>query len=140
MVKMVFKKGHGYYPRKDKKLAQLGTQEISYEDIKEEEKPSEETERIINKAPDSISQVIGSMFYIEGKYEDWQKDINGNRIKFTRFYPGVKLYIDLFQVEKTIDEINNRKNLVEQHGGKYLPVKINEALTMESVHQALKGG
>lgn len=88
---------------------------------------------------DPISAMVGTSFYIENKYEDWKKDHLGNRLKFTRYYPLHKLYIDLFPNEVKQLEINTRRKLVKEHGGKYIPVKVGEALTQERINKAIGG-
>ena len=121
--------------KREKILAQLGDEVITYDDIetdREEDRPGRKY------VQDTLSEMLRATIYMEGKYEDWFM-VNGERIRFTRFYPQKKLYVDIFETDVAKDQIQFRKELVEKHGFKYLPIEYGKSVTTEDVTQVLKG-
>lgn len=115
-------------------LAQVGNQTIKDDEelIKKAEasfRDEEDNDPIIRRrANDPVMNAVGLNFCVSNRYEDWYKDVYGNRIRFDRYFPAQKLYIDLFEevVEKEV--IDKRKKIVEDHKCKYLPVNYGESL------------
>lgn len=138
---MVFQKGHKGFKKK-KIEAQVGNEQIeAYDNLAEEALNSDEAER--GELPgkkrhsDPISQMVGASFYVQNKYEHWQNDRKKNRIMFSRFYPAKKLYIDIFDRTRTQAELDNRKQLVETHGCKYIGINFNESFDNTKIRSVL---
>ncbi len=104
---------------------------------KSDEKESLERPKAI--IADTLSKMIGTQFYISGKYEDWDVDDRGNRIRYSRYYPEKRLYVDVFNESMHEDEIDFRGSLVLDRGFNYLPIRLKESITMENIYKALKG-
>ena len=99
---------------------------------------SEATEKDIARTVDDLSRLVGVSLFIEGRYEDWKSDDRGNRIRFSRYYPGKKLYIDIFQGVVSDALINEREGLVKAHGGFYLPIKQGQTVKKDDILKCLK--
>ena len=99
---------------------------------------SESVEKENMRTADILSKMVGSQVYIDGKYEPWKIDERGNWVRFSRYYPTKKLYIDIFTDKEEENEIDERRNMVVEREKYYLPIRQGQKIKDEDVKRAMR--
>ena len=99
---------------------------------------SESHEKDNLRTTDMLSKMIGSLLFVDGKYEYWKLDNRGNRIRFSRFYPEKKLYVDIFTSPIGEEEIVERGKLVRDNGFFYLPIRQGQNVKKDDILNVMR--